>query len=319
LLRNLLTDLTKGSAKNSIGYKRHAFNVALDQVDPQTRRENEEKNDALTIAKKSLFEFFEYFLDDYKLKVFKAVFLEPSKVYYRAIDRIDHAIFADVHAANVYAAILLATLGVQLPVLPYFDDDEDWGRVSFLRVAARNLQYRNALRALWSLDNLGKSSEKLAECSNFDIPNEERELEGSFFLPGRIPREIANSALDESLGSKPLRQELAQYLNVFMDFFKSHIVVEKALNMINQSMSSELQLIFDDFRVKDANIPAELTDYRFWIWDVNSGEFRIDRACKLLDLIGVLDYNPDLDDKMDKERKFPFDHFVPVETTDEGV
>ena len=63
-------------------------------------------------------------IDDIKEdKALKATFLEPTKMYFRAVN--DHIMEGDVdiHGSNTYLAILLATLGVKLSRTPVLNDE----------------------------------------------------------------------------------------------------------------------------------------------------------------------------------------------------
>lgn len=60
------------------------------------------------------------YLDEHKIRAFKSAFVEPTKLL---IDRMYDTVRRDdveVHGSNAYATMLLACLGVRLPVFPYF-------------------------------------------------------------------------------------------------------------------------------------------------------------------------------------------------------
>jgi hypothetical protein len=153
------------------------------------------------------------YLDEYKDGAFRAAFMEPVKVYTRASGGGDLEVGnATVHAANAYAAVLLATLGVQLPIQPFLDDDHAVGRRAFLAAARLCPAYQAALDALARPENFGKDAASLPACRGVQLPKTARQPEG-FIFDGLRPRALADAAVDPTEPNRARREELAPYLD----------------------------------------------------------------------------------------------------------
>lgn len=70
-------------------------------------------------ARCSLWEEALLFSDDWKEKAFSTVFLEPTKMHYQAVQEPDIMDNVEVHGSSAYLAVLLSTLGVQCPRIPF--------------------------------------------------------------------------------------------------------------------------------------------------------------------------------------------------------
>jgi hypothetical protein len=109
--------------------------------------------DAVLRATAHLGEFFEYWLDAFKGKSLHAAFLEPTKLYF---DRIGDYVMrddVDVHGINTYNAVLLATLGIQVPGGNFWED-EPKGMCEFLGV--RDQAFQRALAAMQTKETFGQ-------------------------------------------------------------------------------------------------------------------------------------------------------------------
>ena len=73
--------------------------------------------------KKILFDAAMIPIDDIKDKALRATFLEPTKMYFRAVNDDIMEGDVDIHGSNTYLAILLATLGVKLSRTPVLNDE----------------------------------------------------------------------------------------------------------------------------------------------------------------------------------------------------
>ena len=172
-------------------------------------------------------EFCEQWLDDHKLAAFKTTFVEPALLYFSAISAERHLINTIVHGRNLYAAVLMSTLGVQLPVAPFLDDNHRWGWVPFLRVAKADPDFKSALDVLWKPENLGKDRVTLPPCKNVkSVPSEVRPPDKTFIWDDQemTPRTLANAALDMSASNKDRRDELSEYLAKFIEWFSGRLV-----------------------------------------------------------------------------------------------
>jgi len=231
----LLAALTKGG-NECIGRKRYAFNTLMDLVDP-THRNNDGSDqrgnesdvesarsspltDVMEQAASNICAAVEKWLDAYKDTAFRAAFLEPVACYARATGGGDlEAGNAFVHGANTYSAILLSTLGIQLPMQPFLEDAHVHGRRPFLRTAAACPTFAAALTSLSLPENWGREGRAVRACANAFVPLEARVAE-SFIFPGDTPRRLANAAVDPSPAAAAERRELAPYAAINLSFEK---------------------------------------------------------------------------------------------------
>ena len=76
-------------------------------------------------------ECIEDYLDDHKERAFKSSFMEPARFYYHAIGDESGRDHVNVHGLNWHLVLLLATMGVQLPLLPELSDPHVMSVIDF--------------------------------------------------------------------------------------------------------------------------------------------------------------------------------------------
>jgi len=249
-------------------------------------------------ARRRLWEEALTFTDDWKEKVFTTVFIEPTKMYYIACGVRELADNVEVHGASVYLAVLLSTLGARCPRLPFLLDTPI-SAVSFLDALDRT-----QISALWQPENLGKPFAAVRECAEPIARGRVVNHYSNFIFNGRQPWQIANSAVDETTVEER-RQKLQPYLEQFAWYFSEELLLPRLTQhfLENDTTRLALQVLLKQWRLEvlgessgAALEPAEETDVRLWLWDLEvlPAEFRLDRAVSLLHYAGVLRDNPRL-------------------------
>jgi hypothetical protein len=240
-------------------------------------------------ARAALWTRAEGFLDEYKENAFKAAFMEPVKVYVRCTGGKDLEVGnAQVHGANTYAAVLLSTLGVQLPLQPFLDDAHAHGRRCFL--AVESTEYHAALRALASPENFGRDSIMMKECKGFRIAKKIPEV---FVFEGSTPRCISNAAVDPDEQSAPKRAALAPYLERFMNYFTEDVLLERLFNFLSDERPDAMATCFAAMQRSmagfyDSADDGDFDDYRYWFWDEDAWTFDVDRALHFFGSLGFI-------------------------------
>lgn len=255
--------------------------ATLDDKDPVRR---------LSAATRMIWEYTELYLDTYKDNCFKAGFIEPVKVYYNTNHsgdalKIGNAV---VHSANVWGALLLSTLGIQLPMQPYLDDDSDHGRIDFLGAKMmENEDFRAAMEALALSENLGKDCNTVRECKiSSSVPSLSS---GAFPFNCKTPREIANAAVDGSRGNQKRREAVAPYLERFMGFFTEDYILQKLFTVLNEDRPEAMAEIFAAMRrCGQFRIAEDQDDYRYWFWDEETWAFQLHSALQFFGFIGFI-------------------------------
>ncbi len=230
-------------------------------------------------------------VDEMKEVAFKSVFLEPTKMYFRAIGDITMEGDVEVHGSNTYLAVLLATLGVKLPQTPHLEDSSK-GVAAFADAI-----YEDQLKELWDLKNKGKSWELVLGKGMHDYqPVVERLVtRNRFYAHGSNARSIAKNCVRDTNAA----EQIKRYLDPFVAHFTMDEAAERLCNyyLYQDDLHECLNAVFIEVvptnEVNDAG-----GDVRYWLWNVISGEFCVDRAVTLLQLIGI--FKSDNDGKKKK-------------------
>lgn len=242
---------------------------------------------ALTLARQRLWEMAFAFADDWKEKAFATVFMEPTKMYYMACGEEELAENVEVHGSSVYLAILLSTLAIWCPRLPFLLDSPI-AAVSFLD-ALDNDQ----VQALWREEHLGKGYASVPECRE---PRAHRSVGNhwsNFLFNGRQPWQVANNAVDPC-GPPEQREKLKPYIEQFAWYFSVEVIVPRlSQHLLSRDEGCEaLQVVFDSLRA-DRGVAIdeeEIEDVRHWLWDLEAfpARLHLDRATLLLERSGIL-------------------------------
>lgn len=256
------------------------------------------------------------FVDGHKERALSSVFLEPTKMFYAAVNEDPLLENVEVHGGSVYVAVLLSTLGVRCPRFPFLLD-YPLSAVSFLDALDPE-----QVKALWCDDNLGKSFKAVPEC------REPKRLEdahvqnhwSNFLFPGYQTWQIANNAVDPD-SNPEARDKLRVYLEQFAHYFSRDFIVPKLAQYLlsREDSCSALQTVLDDLRLhgrcrldaetdfdgsvavdgagagvgggeEDSDDDDNGGDVRHWLWDLEClpAKFHLDRASLLLDAAGLL-------------------------------
>jgi len=237
-------------------------------------------------------EYLDTFIDDFKTKAFKSAFLEPTKVYFHCV--CDYVMEGDVevHGANTYAAVLLSTLGIKLPIIPYLQDDIK-GCCAFLRCKALAPVFQEMLEK----ENFGKEWRKWPSCRADFVPNRQ-----FVFSELRTVISVANLAISGDKNHNKQRKEIAKYCERFAYFFSPEFFFEKAIMALigDSGHPDAVDQVFEILQKKElakkeekmANIDENLctaTRIYEWLYDVDDDySFSASNAYKFFDLIGIV-------------------------------
>eukprot|EP00386_Alphamonas_edax_P004071 GDKI01012703.1.p1 GENE.GDKI01012703.1~~GDKI01012703.1.p1 ORF type:complete len:629 (-),score=203.22 GDKI01012703.1:217-2103(-) len=167
-------------------------------------------------------------VDERKEKTFKSVFLEPAKMYFRAVGDKYGEQDVDTHAANTYTCVLMACLGVSLPRT--FHVDDEWAAAPDF-VSARMPD----LPAVWDPKNEGKSWQTCVKTHihthkpALGVPAESLPPRDTYTVlglhtPHRRPWVIANEILKGGGNAKRTRAYVDRFSEPFQgrrEFFES--------------------------------------------------------------------------------------------------
>jgi hypothetical protein len=290
-LVSLLADLAK-AGNECLGRKRIAFHMILDVVDP-TRdwgNKTDESKDDLGNSLRVIQDFMRNYIDQFKLKAFRTAFLEPATACLAAMDEAQSILDSvNVHGFSVYSTILIATVGVRVPMIGWIDDpDCELGCVDFLHYAKNSSKMQLFLEDLKKPENFGKGYQAIHGHS-FKLPRKVQGPENLFLFPGKTPREIAHYAARDNSSDSNRRILLAAYLENFMSYFTVEFFVEKALSSLVQERETHVDEIFRN--MKQSGLLSKEGDdeeVKFWLWDVMSGKFNLQRGIQLLQFCQII-------------------------------
>jgi len=101
--------------------KHHVFLLVIERMSADGAADQQgelAEGDKVQQSRRALLEAAQDVVDELKDKAFASVFTEPTKMYYRAVGDATMEGDVDVHGANTYLALLLASLGVRLARAP---------------------------------------------------------------------------------------------------------------------------------------------------------------------------------------------------------
>jgi len=270
-----------------IAAKRYAFLVVMGLVKPR-EEVVQDKN-----PKDIIHEFACDYVGEFIEKAFRAAIMEPLMVALRGLNRIGYMKPSELHALNVYAAVLNATVGIPVTIPCYRDFAAVGWTMSFLNMCDRPA-YATAVKALLKPEHFGKSHTQVEECMLIGVGSVEQKdgYEIGKFVhqaDGDYTKDAVYAAIDRSPSRAPERQQLATYLENFCGLFAREFFVPKFLSAVNQSRSNAMQKAFEEFLVSNPEIqPEDGNDYRYWIYDVMDGSMHLDRACSLLEFLHII-------------------------------
>lgn len=238
-------------------------------------------SDAVYAARRAVSSVVMDLVEETKDKAFKSIFLEPTKMYFRAVRDSVMEGDVEVHGANVYLTILLATLGVQLNRRPYMSDEVK-GIADFLAAGMDE-----SVTALWKEENFGHDWENIRDLRGMGLTARRSVDRNVFIYHGYSARDVANAAVDTK-SSEVKKEHLASYLEQFTSWFGKDFILPRMVSCLtsDEGRLEALQTLFDDLAQQDPQWEAVEgeEDVRFWLWDMEEfpAKFRADRAERLL-------------------------------------
>lgn len=235
-------------------------------------------------AHRRLWEASFAFADEWKEKALTTVFLEPTKMYYAASG--DHRLVenVEVHGASVYLAVLMSTLGVSCPRLPFMLD-APFAAVSFLDALDAD-----QMAELWLEEHFGKPYQAVPGCRRPRAHTAIAHHECNFIFHGVQAWLVANNAIERE-GLRERRERLRPYLEKFASCFSLEVLVPRLSQhlLASDDTRAALQVVLDELRGEAAGGDAE-ADVRYWLWDLEAvpARLRVSRATRLLERAGLL-------------------------------
>ena len=218
-------------------------------------------------------------IDELKEKAFRSIFLEPTKMYYRAVGDENNELSVDVHGSNTYLALLLAALGVKLSQAPLLPDGI--GGIAQFIEALNN----SDMELLWNPKNIGESWSTVFKTQQ---PSrlQKRVEPNMFYFSGNTPLVKAQESL-KSINS-PSRTLFIPYLDAFAKFFSEQFVVDWICRnfLANDSLQGSLNFLFQKIASPEEVNKAD-GEARQWLWDIMSGEFQFANGLALLQFCGI--------------------------------
>lgn len=252
------------------------WSLLLDRSIDHDTKESGRNLDTLDHHTRLVFDAAQTSIDDLKSMAFKSVFVEPTKLYFRAVRDIVMEGDVEVHGCNTYLALLLAALGVKLVHSPMLSD-EPKGIVAF-----RDALSAKHLDKLWDPVNTGKSWE-IAH-GHVRPTVDKRVTRNEFYFRGTTAGQLADDCLENSTAQTQFRP----YVEAFARYFSQEVAVEWLCNsfLARDSIRKSLNELFNAISFPEEVNDAD-GDVRYWLWDLMNGDFRLDRALRLLRFAGI--------------------------------
>jgi hypothetical protein len=261
--------------------KQDVFNKIIQRSVPDSIvNTNEENPHSIDYHKKILFDAAMIKVDEMKNYAFNGTFIEPSKMYFRAVG--DGTIEGDVgvHGSNTYLAFLHQSLGIKLSRSPLLDDEVK-GVVPF-----KECLRKQDLDKLWDPENKGASWEILLKTSYPTVQKTTRK--NTFYGNGWNVEDISiNCSRPEYI------KHIEPYMAAFARYFEKDQVVKILINYFLSEydhLETNLNAIFRHLAT-DEEFESSGQDVRNWLWDIMTLEFRQDKAYQLLCCAGILKNN----------------------------
>ncbi|CAE7667183.1 unnamed protein product [Symbiodinium microadriaticum] len=182
-----------------------------------------------------LAECFEDYIDDHKEKAFNSSVVQPCRFYFHLIGDNFGKDHVNIHGMNWYLAVLHATLGIQLPVLPQYSDTDQIGVAPY---------WERLGHPAWDVfcnpSNFGKDFEGIPELRRCDkdIMLRAEGGEGGQLFCG-LPREVGNEAVNPDEATAAKRKRYALIVNRFAHFFTREFFIRKAIECLNSEIKPE--------------------------------------------------------------------------------
>eukprot|EP00551_Chaetoceros_affinis_P005378 CAMPEP_0203665706 /NCGR_PEP_ID=MMETSP0090-20130426/2873_1 /ASSEMBLY_ACC=CAM_ASM_001088 /TAXON_ID=426623 /ORGANISM="Chaetoceros affinis, Strain CCMP159" /LENGTH=483 /DNA_ID=CAMNT_0050529353 /DNA_START=33 /DNA_END=1484 /DNA_ORIENTATION=- len=212
-------------------------------------------------------------IDELKDCAFRAIFLEPTKMYFRAVGDQTMEGDTEVHGSNVYLAILLSCLSIKLSRSPLLSDE-----VKGVAQIKEGLK-RADLEKLWNPDNNGARWQTIFRNK---YPSARRRVNRNrFYSEGYTTAKQVAINCD--------KKSVEPYLVAYARFFEHDLVIPRLCNyfLSQDHLHHHLDAIFLQLATEE-EIEESNREAKYWLWDVLSGEFRVDRGSQMLQYAGIL-------------------------------
>jgi hypothetical protein len=265
-------------------------------------------------AMQRLQDCFEDYLDDHKEKAFNSAIVQPARMYYDYVGDASGRDHVNIHGMNWYLALLHATLGVQLPILPKYRLNGMCILLLYILLPHLMLQYtilkyhhsdRDKIGVIPFWDGLTTEAwEMFKDPANFGkdfegIPKAQRVKSamlckhvGDDLFAG-TPRLVGNDALTTGASQSHRRKRFATYANHYAYFLSRNFFIKKAFETLNGETKPEhagfrkaCDTMFGVFKVQWGIEADSLVEYAYT--DDTYMELDIDNVGRFFAWIGVL-------------------------------
>lgn len=238
-------------------------------------------------ARRAVLEVVADLVEDTKDSALKTIFLEPTKMFFRAVNQQVMEGDVDVHGVNTYIAVISATTGIQFSRRPHLGD-----------VAAAVADFLSAgmerpLSILWAEEHFGRDWESIGALRAHRPIASPTPWCSRFVFFESLAWQVANAALNPD-APELARRRIARYLEGFTYYFSEEFMVPRMISRLigEESRLEPLTLLRDALVQKEPHwAPAEdEEDVRFWLWDMEEfpAKLHMDRAVRLLQFAGAL-------------------------------
>jgi hypothetical protein len=238
------------------------------------------RNQGLEDSKRVLYDAVREKIDELKDTAFKRTFLEPTKLYFRAVGEDVKEGDVDIHGSNTYLSILkYSSLSIFLSRPPMPGD----GLVGI--APFKEALRKKDLKRLWDPSVEGETWEHILKNCEFDV--ERRVRENTFYVSGENAEAVGLACAHDS-GDKFIY--IKPYLNAFASFFEKDRMCDVLTKFLfsHDSLKPHLNTIFEAIATKDEVTEAK-GEARYWIWDPKKDyTFNKERAYKLLSYVGIV-------------------------------
>lgn len=179
----------------------------------------------------------EDFLDDHKERAFKASFMEPTRFYFDLVGDACQRDHVNVHGLNWYLALLHSALGVQVPLLPEYNDPHVMGFADFWKALEDE-----AWECFSDPAHFGADFEGIPKLREYRRRLLRQNVPRCQFPIGhatRTPKQFGNDVVNPAHHCSTRRRELAIYAERFAHFFSHGFFVQKALETLNSEVKPE--------------------------------------------------------------------------------
>mmetsp|Transcript_9070 Transcript_9070/g.15545 ORF Transcript_9070/g.15545 Transcript_9070/m.15545 type:complete len:865 (+) Transcript_9070:125-2719(+) len=228
-------------AERCTSAQRQAFNLLVAHsfhlLEVHEHRADDSNLDSREGAFAHVLQCLEDFLDDHKERAFKASFMEPTRLYFDLVGDSCQRDHVNVHGLNWYLAFLHSALGVQVPLLPEYNDPHVMGFADFWKALEDE-----AWQCFSDPVHFGADFEGISKLKQHGRRLLKQNVPRCQFPAGhatRSPKQFGNDAVNPAHECSSRRCELAIYAERFAHFFNHGFFLRKALETLNSEVKPE--------------------------------------------------------------------------------